>query len=290
MGTRANSSRTKRRPAARTYRESFVQRNRTLLFALAGVILVGGLLAIAIIETTSSDGSAASRPSTPLDASVADSLQSVPTSVFAAVGNGSAANPPTSITGTPITENGKPEVLYVGAEYCPFCAAERWPLLLALSRFGTFTNLQASHSAGDDSFPHTPTVSFYGSTYESPYLAFTPVEMYTNEREGGSYGKLQELTDEQQKIVSTYNAGGGIPYLYMGGKYEIGGANFNPSLLANLSVEQVAAKIQDTGSQQSQAIVGSANVLTAALCKLTGGQPGEVCSAPEVVKAASSLK
>ncbi len=37
--------------------------------------------------------------------------------------------------------DGKPEVLFVGAEFCPFCAAERWPLIVALSRFGRFTAL-----------------------------------------------------------------------------------------------------------------------------------------------------
>jgi hypothetical protein len=78
-------------------------------------------------------------------------------------------------------------VLYVGAEFCPFCAAERWPLLLALSRFGTFSNLKESHSSAADVFPNTPTVSFYGSTYESDYVAFTPVETATNQRSGNGY-------------------------------------------------------------------------------------------------------
>jgi hypothetical protein len=32
-------------------------------------------------------------------------------------------------------------MLYIGAEYCPYCAAERWPLVMALSKFGTFSNL-----------------------------------------------------------------------------------------------------------------------------------------------------
>ena len=36
----------------------------------------------------------------------------------------------------------KPELLYIGAEYCPYCAASRWPLIIALSRFGTFKGLR----------------------------------------------------------------------------------------------------------------------------------------------------
>ena len=38
-----------------------------------------------------------------------------------------------------LTVNGTPEVLYMGADYCPFCAATRWGLVLALMRFGNFT-------------------------------------------------------------------------------------------------------------------------------------------------------
>ena len=40
-----------------------------------------------------------------------------------------------------LTADGKPLVLYVGAEYCPYCAAERCAMVQALSRFGTFSNL-----------------------------------------------------------------------------------------------------------------------------------------------------
>ena len=51
---------------------------------------------------------------------------------------------PASIDAPALTADGKPEVLYVGAEYCPFCAAERWPVVVALSRFGTWSGLSAT--------------------------------------------------------------------------------------------------------------------------------------------------
>ena len=51
---------------------------------------------------------------------------------------GSGVSPLTATTGQPaLTSGGKPEILYVGAEYCPYCAAERWAMVVALSRFGT---------------------------------------------------------------------------------------------------------------------------------------------------------
>ena len=53
----------------------------------------------------------------------------------------------------PTRAAGKPEILYIGAEYCPYCATERWPLAVALSRFGTFTGLRGIHSSATDVYP-----------------------------------------------------------------------------------------------------------------------------------------
>jgi hypothetical protein len=42
-------------------------------------------------------------------------------------------------------------VVFVGAEYCPYCASERWPLVMALSKFGTFfEGLRGSMSSTTD--------------------------------------------------------------------------------------------------------------------------------------------
>jgi hypothetical protein len=60
---------------------------------------------------------------------------------------------------------GKPLVVYIGAEYCPFCAAQRWPLVVALSRFGTFSGLSVTRSASEDVFPDTATLSFHSASY-----------------------------------------------------------------------------------------------------------------------------
>jgi thiol-disulfide isomerase/thioredoxin len=84
-----------------------------------------------------------------------------------------------TVSGTPLASGGKPEVLYLGAEYCPYCAAQRWAMINALSRFGTFTGLTTTHSSSTDSDPNTPTFTFYGSKYISKYVTFTPVEQTT---------------------------------------------------------------------------------------------------------------
>ena len=43
-----------------------------------------------------------------------------------------------------------PVVFFYGAEFAPYAAAERWPLILALSRFGTFHRLGLMQSSSDD--------------------------------------------------------------------------------------------------------------------------------------------
>ena len=67
-------------------------------------------------------------------------------------------------------------MLFIGSEYCPFCAAQRWAMVNAFSRFGTFTGLTTTHSSSTDADPNTPTLTFYGSKYTSNYISLTTVE------------------------------------------------------------------------------------------------------------------
>jgi hypothetical protein len=86
-----------------------------------------------------------------------------------------------------LTANGKPLVVYVGAEYCPYCAAERWAAVIALSRFGTFSGLGQTHSSSTDVYPNTATLSFHGASYTSQYLQFQGVETQSNQPQGTGY-------------------------------------------------------------------------------------------------------
>ena len=72
--------------------------------------------------------------------------------------------------------DGKPVFFFAGAEYCPYFAAERWSMVMALSRFGTISNLTLSASTGSDVYPNTPTFTFVGSSYTSKYIDFQSVE------------------------------------------------------------------------------------------------------------------
>jgi Domain of unknown function (DUF929) len=289
------------RAAAMRAAEQRADRRRKALLGVGGVglvLLVVLALVIAKLAGAGSgdDATTAAAGSGSLPASVAKAITSVPAATFDEVGIGTAENPPKPIDAPALTADGKPKVLYVGAEYCPFCASQRWPVVVALSRFGTWSGLTPTTSASDDAFPDTPTLSFHGASYTSDYLSFTGVETETNERgSNGSYGKLDTLSDADQKTFTDFNkppyvqSAGGIPFLNIGGTYVVTGASFSPELLKDKSRAKIAAETADPTSELGQAIGGSANVMTAALCSLTDQQPANVCGSPGVKAAAAQL-
>ncbi|QMU74789.1 DUF929 domain-containing protein [Streptacidiphilus sp. PB12-B1b] len=258
--------------------------------AVAVVVLaVTGLVAARATRTTA----AATPPSSAVagsgaaSASLLAQVTGVSATTLDRIGTGQVDQPPIAIKNAPaLSTDGKPEVLYIGAEYCPYCAAERWPMVLALSRFGTFHNLQLTHSASGDVDPNTPTFSFHGSTYTSAYLSFTGVETNTNQPQGSGYAPLDTPTAAEQQLLSTYDAApyvsassaGSIPFADLGGRFLVSGASYSPQLLAGKSQQQVADTLNDPASPIAQAVDGTANALTTALCQLTGGKPASVCT------------
>ena len=173
---------------------------------------------------------------------------------------------PRSASGTVLKGvDGKPLITYVGAEYCPYCAAERWALAVALSRFGTFANLSGTHSSGSDIYPDTQTLSFYGSSYTSPYVDFQTVEEATNQQVGDGYQTLQTPTAAQDALIAKYDPEGSIPFLDIANRYVITGSSFSPQVLQGLSRSQIAAELSNPNSAVAQAIDGAANDITAAI-------------------------
>ncbi|MGV1007112.1 MAG: DUF929 family protein [Dermatophilaceae bacterium] len=282
------------------------ERRRRLLLAgavVAVVLLVaGGLVAVALQGSTTSTSSSTSasgakRP-VPLDQATLTKLTSVPASALDSVGVGSSSNPPKTIDAPALTQDGKPRLVYVGAEYCPFCASERWPVVVALSRFGTWNNLQAAWSApSPETNPDTPTLTFHGATYTSPYLSFTGYETATNEMSNGQFKPLDTLSGEDQALFDTYSAPpyvdarskGAIPWLNIAGTSILSGAQWDSTPILDKTQAQIADALSDPSTPTAQGINGAANVLTAQICKSTNQQPSNVCTSPGVVAAAAKL-
>jgi thiol-disulfide isomerase/thioredoxin len=209
---------------------------------------------------------------------VVASITSLPQSELDAAGTGSANNLFKKVSGTALMgPSGHPEVFYMGAEYCPYCAAERWPMIIALSRFGTFSGLKTTSSSSTDVYPNTPTFTFHGATYASQYVDFVSVETTDRDR-----NPLESPTSAQQALVNQYDTSGSIPFVDFGNRYAFSGAMYLPDVLSGMSWQAVADSLAQSSSPQAKAIVGSANLITAAVCKLTADQPATVCSSSAI--------
>ncbi|HET6792889.1 MAG TPA: DUF929 family protein [Acidimicrobiales bacterium] len=237
--------------------------------------------------------------SAPAPAAVVDAVTHVPASALDSAAVPSVAPSPQVPKGaSPMTSGGKPVVFYDGAEFCPMCAAQRWPMTVALSRFGTFSGLRISYSSTTDSYPATRTLSYYKSTYTSPYLVFEPVEETTNipSGSGGGYTHLESVTPEQRQVLDKYDQppysglAYGIPFVWFGGHYLMSGPSYDPVVLQGKSWTDISGSLANPSqSAAAQAIDGVANQITATICRITGDQPADVCSSPGVVKAASTV-
>jgi Domain of unknown function (DUF929) len=199
-----------------------------------------------------------------------------------------AGAPSPAVNGRPLTSGGKPEVLYVGTEYCPYCVAESWPLIVALSRFGQFSGLRTSRSPDFEDVPPIDGWTFYGSSYTSRYLAFAPVETSSNvlvkptddPANKKSYRTLQRLTAAEQAVMSQYDNPRQTPFIDFGGTATEIGSNVEPTVLAGMTWSQIAADLRHPATTAGGAILFSVDMLTSELCQLTDDRPAAACRAP----------
>jgi thiol-disulfide isomerase/thioredoxin len=272
-------------------------------------IWVGGSILVVIAVVVTLIVVAANKHNTPqtvaggvhgtvLPASVQHDITGVPAATLDSVGVGSlgpslaSEGVFTPVSGSPLTSGGKPDMLYIGAEYCPYCAATRWSMAVALSRFGTFTTpLKGFHSSSTDTDPSTPTLTFYQQGYTSKYLTFTPVE-----NEDINRNPLQPTTSQQQSLWVKYDSSTsdgvtsqGYPFIDFGNKVALKLPPYDPAILKGLTWAQVASDLHNPSSPVAQAVLGAANYITAAICKTTGNAPASVCTSSAVTKIESSL-
>lgn len=262
------------------------QRNPMLL-AIGGIV---GLLVViaALVGAKLLQSSPTPAKKTGLaPASVVHDVSTVPASTFDTIGAVKGIGGMSRIGGTPLKEGGKPVVLYIGAEYCPYCAAMRWSMAVALSRFGTLTPLHGIHSSSTDVNPNTATLTFYKSGYHSKYLSFTPVETTTV-----SKAPLQNPTNAQNAVWAKYEPDPqtrGYPFIAFSNKQVMKGPIYDAAVLQGKSWSQIAATLTDTTSPVSQSVLGAANYITGAICQMTNNQPANVCNSAAVTAVKSGL-
>ena len=283
---RAQARREQLRRQERNRRFGFVG-----LWTTVGIVVV--LIVVLVLVNQKGTASATKNLNAPASAALVADVAGIPASAFSSVGVSLASkSAPSSqqVTGlqqvsggAKVTVDGKPTFMYVGGEFCPYCASERWAIVAALSRFGTFSGLQTTKSSGTDVYPDTATLSFLTTKYTSQYLNFDPSEI--EDRAGK---KLQTPSAAAAASFSKYDPNGGIPFYSIDNQY-IGSVQYSPTVLKGLSADQIAAALKDPSSAVAKQVLTAANILTAGICATINQQPANVCSAAEVKAAAAYL-
>jgi hypothetical protein len=270
------------------------------------IVIVAVLVVVKLASGGSNNANSSYTAVTPAPASVVHDATSIPASVYDKVGITSPTipvSPPTILSNQPpLTLQGKsPAMLYYGAEYCPFCAAERWAMTAALSRFGSWSDLKVTASSHTDRPATIHTFSYHGATLSSPYLTFSGVEQYSTVPTASGFATLQNPTSEELAVLTKYSSSkfnpnastsGGIsfPFVDIGNVALFSGASYNPEVLSNLSWTDIAGGLNDPTNPATQAIVATANYMSAAICASTKGAPASVCTSSGVQAASKALK
>jgi hypothetical protein len=281
------------RDTSRSSDNDRIRRYLSLVIPVLVVIILGVYVLVWLVSNANP-----SLQANPANQQLIGQVTSTRQSIWQQVGTGGLSNPWHPVHGQPALNgpNGHPEFFYVGGEFCEFCATERWAILIALSRFGSFSHLSQLRSYDN----LLATFSFYRSIYTSPYVDFVSVEHVGNTKDIlEQFVTLQPFQGNQQQLFNRYASatylptGQGFPFIDLNNQYLLGGG-LDPAVLqdaagAALSWQQIADALQTPSSRVAQHILGTANWLTAAICLVTDQQPESVCKVPTIQQSESAL-
>lgn len=179
--------------------------------------------------------------------------------------------------------SGKSLIFFMGAGSCPFCAAERWTIVNALSNFGKWEGLVETTSADhDEKYLNIPTISFTLAKFESDHVEFVGRE--TADR---NFEPLQELGEKDFEIVDTFNPDQIIPFLLIDGQFMQIGSGYSPKFLEGMDHAKVRFELANPVSPVGKAIRTEIDIITALVCKSIGGK-ANVCNSDNI-KSISSV-
>jgi hypothetical protein len=160
---------------------------------------------------------------------------------------------------------------------------------VALSRFGTFTNLDLGESE-TTAPPVVQSFTLAGARYESPYVSLSAVEISGEApRPGGGFAPLGHLTAPQRVLLRALDPEGIAPFIDVANRFRDVGATEPPGALAGSSWSALAGSLRRPRSPAGQAIAATAEVLTAEICRATAGAPAAVCGGAVVREYSSRL-
>ena len=195
--------RARERLAAERAARKRAEARRRLLVPIAAVTAVLAIVvALVTVKLTAAPTHLVASES-PATAAVVRQVSAVPAAVLASVNPGEAITSlePVKTSGPPLTIGGKPAVVFVSEESCPFCAAERWSVAVALSHFGTWSHLGTTTSPATDVYPNTATLSFRTAHYQSTELTLRTTELADN-----AGRPLQAQTALDTRLIDAFDA------------------------------------------------------------------------------------
>ena len=185
--------------AERAARKRTEMRRRLLAPIAAITAVLSVVVALVAVKLTSAPPAASESLAS---STVVRQVTTVPDAVLTGASPGQAATPLQAVkaAGPPLTIGGKPAIVFVSEESCPFCAAERWPLAVALSHFGTWSHLGFTRSSATDVYPNTATLSFRAARFRSAELTLRTTELTDN-----AGRPLQAETPLDTSLIGTYD-------------------------------------------------------------------------------------
>jgi len=196
----------------------------------------------------------------------------------------------------PLRIHGRPEVLFIGAQWDEESAASRWPMVKTLDEFGQWSRLQPSSSnfkppRGAPPEGPYPTFDWTHAVYRSRYLTFVHRDL--SDRDGHT---LQVLSSQQRAVFK--RMGSRFPLVVIG-NYSFTGAIVPYGYMEDplgkpfsFAAVQTALQREQRGVVSSfvQNVNGASNVIAALICHADGGKPRSVCNRSIIRRILSHVK
>ena len=151
--------------------------------------------------------------------------------------------------------------VYVGGEFCPICAMERWAVVMALSHFGNFSNPSFYYSSEGS----IPTYNFTKISYSSSVVNFEKVEVSDQQTHS-----LEPLNGVPATLYNKYNTNQYIPFICIGGTYvQIGsGPSLNTNSFSGLTNQQVESQIQSKNGVIYDQVLAESSIIVSFINQL----------------------
>lgn len=260
---------------------------RTLLALLVVALAVVGVLNALGRGGSSPAASSAKSTASKDNRTLLGVLTGLDPAVVRAIGGGGISGTLAKVPDAPalVGASHHPQVVFLSTEGCGPCAAQRWSMVIALSRFGTVKNVLLGLSSSAEATGPLATFSFRNLEYQSSYLDLVAVE--TTDANGAP---LASLSPGDQQVVDRYDAPpyvpealrGGVPWLDVANRFVMAGSGYPAATIKGLNWSDIAGRLGNSGDPVARAVIGNANWITAAICATTGMTPASVCQAAPI--------